>query len=63
MLYEKAGQCWMTKRAVLLFFYHVYLDTEREMREQTTFLNNIYLVSIEFPSLLGYFLIMLWVSY
>lgn len=44
-LYEKSGQCWLLKRNILLFFYHVYLDTEREMKEEIDSLNKIFLVN------------------
>jgi len=43
-LYERAGQCWLLKRNILFFFYHVYLDTEREMKEEIEPFNKLFLV-------------------
>lgn len=33
LLYEKAQNCWILKKSILFFIYHVYLDTERALRE------------------------------
>lgn len=31
---EVGSQCWYIMKNLLFFFYHVYLDTEREMNEE-----------------------------
>lgn len=33
-LFEKSNKCWPLKHAIVLFFYHIYLDTEKEMKEE-----------------------------
>lgn len=33
-LLEIADDCWYVRKNLMFFFYHVYLDTEREMTDE-----------------------------
>lgn len=41
-LYDRAEYCWQLKTSVLLFFYHVYLDTEKKMKEEKIQLKTLF---------------------
>jgi len=46
-VFKKSDRCWPIKNAIVLFFYHIYLDTEKEMKEDIEFLNDLFIGMVE----------------
>lgn len=52
-IYSIAGQCYYIKYAVMYFLFHVYMETEREMREEDADLTDLFLLMTDDLRVLG----------